>query len=131
MSQMIKISFEWFTVHESQSTLKKKNWTLEQYSVHYISSYYLTSSQNLLTVWNCYFLKYTQEYYTKNVFIHLMLDNTSENISDFSNFHFFYSLLLLFFTVFSTQIWQFHKFYHRSRCNIHLVDLGWWGNSSR
>lgn len=24
MSQMIKISFEWFTVHESQSTLKKK-----------------------------------------------------------------------------------------------------------
>lgn len=69
---------------------------MEQYSVHYISSYYLTSSQNLLTVWNCYFLKYTQECYTKNVFIHLMLDNTSENISDFSNFHFFYSLLLLF-----------------------------------
>lgn len=46
MSQMIKISFEWFTVHESQSTFFK-NWTLKQYIVHYVSSYYLTSSQNL------------------------------------------------------------------------------------
>lgn len=132
MSQMIKISFEWFTVHESLSTLKKKKLDIGAiFSALYFIIYYLTSSQNLLTVWKRYFLKYTQEYYTKNVFIHLMLDNTSENISDFSNFHFFYSLLLLFFTVFSTQIWQFHKFYHRSRCNIHLVDLGWWGNSSR
>lgn len=51
MSQMIKISFEWFTVHESQSTLKKKKLDIGAiFSALYFIIYYLTSSQNLLTV---------------------------------------------------------------------------------